>query len=66
MATLLSFTCPVCGKPLTQIEYDKALGLWDKKQEHIKHLEDEQKKFKKRNFHSRLKKQNYEIKIKRR
>ena len=39
-----SFTCPVCGKPLSQIEYDKALGLWDEKQEHIKHLELEQKK----------------------
>ncbi|AFH48939.1 Hypothetical protein IALB_1228 [Ignavibacterium album JCM 16511] len=38
--------CPVCGKPLTQEEYDKALGLWKEKQEHIKHLEAEQKKFK--------------------
>lgn len=38
--------CPVCGKPLTQEEYDKALGLWKEKQEHIKHLESEQKKFK--------------------
>ncbi|MCL6495936.1 MAG: hypothetical protein K6T54_14330, partial [Ignavibacterium sp.] len=36
--------CPVCGKPLTQEEYDKALGLWKDKQEHIKHLEAEQKK----------------------
>jgi hypothetical protein len=36
--------CPVCGKALTQMEYDKALGLWDEKQEHIKHLEGEQKK----------------------
>jgi hypothetical protein len=36
--------CPVCGKPLTEQEYDKALGLWKDKQEHIKHLEDEQKK----------------------
>jgi hypothetical protein len=33
--------CPVCQKPLTQAEYDKALGLWDEKQEHIKHLEAE-------------------------
>jgi len=38
--------CPVCGKPLTQNEYDKALGLWKDKQEHIKHLESEQKKLK--------------------
>lgn len=44
MAKQISYTCPVCGKPLTQIEYDKALGLWDEKQEHIKHLELEQKK----------------------
>jgi hypothetical protein len=44
MAKQPSFTCPVCGKPLTQTEYDKALGLWDEKQEHIKHLETEQKK----------------------
>lgn len=38
--------CPVCGKPLTQQEYDKALGLWKDKQEHIKHLLIEQKKLK--------------------
>lgn len=38
--------CPVCGKPLTESEYDKALGLWKDKQEHIKHLESEQKKLK--------------------
>lgn len=44
MAKQTFFTCPVCGKPLTQTEYDKALGLWDEKQEHIKHLEAEQKK----------------------
>jgi hypothetical protein len=44
MAKQLSFTCPVCGKPLTQTEYDKALGLWDEKQEHIKHLETQQRK----------------------
>jgi hypothetical protein len=36
--------CPVCGKPLTRAEYDRALGLWKEKQEHIKHLEAEQKK----------------------
>ncbi|MBE2226859.1 MAG: DUF2130 domain-containing protein [Ignavibacteria bacterium] len=38
--------CPVCGKPLSQKEFDKALGLWDEKEEHIKHLEDERKKLK--------------------
>jgi hypothetical protein len=36
--------CPVCGKPLTQVEYDKALGLWKDKQEHIRHLETERRK----------------------
>ncbi|WP_304132574.1 DUF2130 domain-containing protein [Ignavibacterium album] len=36
--------CPVCGKPLTESEYEKALGLWKEKQEHIKHLEEEQRK----------------------
>jgi len=41
-----SLKCPVCGKPLTEVEYDKALGLWKDKQEHIKHLEAEQKKLK--------------------
>lgn len=38
--------CPVCGKSLTQDEYDKALGLWKDKQQHIKHLEAEHKKLK--------------------
>jgi hypothetical protein len=38
--------CPVCNKPLTQTEYDKALGLWKDKQEHIQHLEEEQKRLK--------------------
>jgi hypothetical protein len=36
--------CPVCGKPLTQSEFDRALGLWKDKQEHIAHLEEERKK----------------------
>ncbi len=39
-----SYKCPVCGKPLTQTEYVKALGLWEEQQQHIKHLKDEQKK----------------------
>lgn len=41
-----SFKCPLCGKPLTEAEYIKALGLWEEQQEHIKHLKDEQKKLK--------------------
>jgi hypothetical protein len=36
--------CPVCGKPLTQIEFDRALGLWKDKQEHIHDLEKERMK----------------------
>jgi len=43
---LKKLNCPVCGKPLTEKEYDQALGLWKEKQEHIKHLEAEQKKLK--------------------
>jgi len=39
--------CPVCGKSLTQVEYDKALGLWKAKQLHIKHLEAERQQLKK-------------------
>jgi len=38
--------CPVCGTPLSESQFDKALGLWQDKKEHIKHLEDEQKKLK--------------------
>lgn len=40
------FKCPVCGKPLTESEYDKALGLWKEKQQHIQHLEAERKRLK--------------------
>ncbi|MGB6789397.1 MAG: DUF2130 domain-containing protein [Candidatus Acidiferrales bacterium] len=40
--------CPVCHKPLTQAEYDQALGLWKDKQEHIKHLEQERQEFKRK------------------
>jgi len=39
--------CPVCGKALTQEEYDKALGIWDAKHAQIKHLEREQAELKK-------------------
>lgn len=49
--------CPVCGKPLTQQEYDKALGLWKDKQEHIKHLLQEQKNLKEQ---ERLNKKKFE------
>lgn len=42
--TKRAFKCPVCGTPLSQTEFDKALGLWAEKQEHIQHLEVEQKK----------------------
>lgn len=31
----------MCNKPLTQLEYDKALGIWKAKHEEIKHLEKE-------------------------
>jgi hypothetical protein len=44
MAEKSSFKCPVCGKPLSQTEYYQALGLWEEKQAHIKHLEVEQQK----------------------
>lgn len=47
--------CPVCGKPLTELEYDKALGLWKSKQQHIKHLEEEQKKLKKQEIENKKK-----------
>jgi len=39
-----TYKCPVCRKPLTQAEYDRALGLWRHKQEHIRHLEAERAK----------------------
>ena len=35
--------CPVCHKPLSQDEYDKALGLWKTKEEHIHRLEIERR-----------------------
>jgi len=40
--------CPVCGKLLTQEEYDKALGIWKAKHEEIKHLEEERKDLKRK------------------
>jgi hypothetical protein len=49
--------CPVCGKSLTEAEFDKALGLWKSKQEHIKHLQLEQKKLKEQ---ERLNKEKFE------
>lgn len=45
--------CPVCGKPLTQNEYDKALGLWEEKQKHIHHLEAERQKLREQQRQSR-------------
>jgi hypothetical protein len=59
-----SLRCPVCTKPLTQDEYDKALGLWKDKQEHIKHLEAERKqlKEKERQFEQESKRQALEFK----
>lgn len=41
---LKKLKCPVCGTALSQTEFDKALGLWQDKQKHIKHLQDESKK----------------------
>ena len=38
------FNCPVCKKSLTESEYAKALGLWEKQREHIQHLKDANKK----------------------
>lgn len=51
--------CPVCNKPLTQEEYDKALGLWETKHAQIKHLEEEQSKLK--NQAKLLKKEQIEV-----
>ena len=45
--------CPVCGKPLTQSEFDRALGLWKDKQEHIHDLEEERKKLRKQGLELR-------------
>ncbi|OGU40722.1 MAG: hypothetical protein A2315_12635 [Ignavibacteria bacterium RIFOXYB2_FULL_35_12] len=68
---MATYKCPVCGKILTEVEYDKALGLWKEKQEHIRHLEEEQKKFKEKekaikktleNERKRLKQQGVEYK----
>lgn len=56
--------CPVCGKPLTQSEYDKALGLWKEKQEHIKHLEAEQRRLQEQQklYEKKIKEANKRIK----
>lgn len=45
--------CPVCGKPLTQIEFDRALGLWKDKQEHIHDLEKERQALRKQGLELR-------------
>lgn len=57
--------CPVCNKPLTESEYDKALGLWTTKQEHIKHLEAEHKKLKDQEHINRRKLEDEKKKLKR-
>jgi hypothetical protein len=56
--------CPVCDKPLTQEEYDKALGLWKDKQVHIKHLEAERKQLReeKRRYQMQVKQNRQEFK----
>jgi len=51
--TTQTLKCPVCGKPLTQNEYDKALGLWEEKQQHIHHLEAERRKLREQQKQSR-------------
>lgn len=44
MTNLNTRKCPVCGKPLSEAEYFKALGLWEEQQKHIQHLVAEQKR----------------------
>ncbi len=58
--------CPVCGKPLTEREFDRALGLWKDKQEHIKHLEDERKSLRKQGLELRRDFERRELKFRRR
>lgn len=36
--------CPVCKKPLTKKEYEKALGIWEERQQHFDHKEREWKR----------------------
>lgn len=33
------YICPVCKKTLSKTEYEKALGIWEKRKEHIEHEE---------------------------
>ena len=35
------YRCPVCKKPLTKKEYESALGIFEEKETHLKHREDE-------------------------
>lgn len=39
-----TYPCPVCGKPLTKSEYEKALKLHTAKEKHLRHLEEALKK----------------------
>ncbi len=32
-----TFRCPVCGKPLTEQEYERALGILGEREKHLKH-----------------------------
>lgn len=39
-----TYRCPVCGKPLTKSEYEKALKIHEAKEEHLRHREEELKR----------------------
>lgn len=56
--------CPVCRKPLTQSEYDEALGLWKDKQKHIEHLEEQSRRLKQREISIRKQAREQESKFK--
>lgn len=32
-----TYRCPVCGKPLTEQEYERALGILGEREKHLKH-----------------------------
>lgn len=36
-----TYRCPVCGKPLTEQEYERALGILGEREKHLKHKTDE-------------------------
>jgi len=39
-----TYRCPVCGKPLTKSEYEKALRIHEAQKEHLRHWEEELRK----------------------